>query len=155
MDNDLSALEDWAGALLSKLDPAARRAAATDIGRELRRSQQKRIREQKNPDGSPFEPRKPRLARDGGPLRQKKGRIKRQMFIKLRTARFFKVKNDATGVTLGFSGRVSRLARVHQEGQRSVVALGKTYQYPIRQLLGLTAAELEMIRDKLLEHLTR
>jgi phage virion morphogenesis protein len=155
MADDLTALEDWAGALLMQLNAPARRAAASDIGRELRRSQQKRIREQRNPDGSPFEPRKPRLARDGTPLRQKKGRIKRQMFMKLRTARFFKVKNDAAGVVIGFSGRVSRLARVHQEGQRSKVAQGQTYQYPVRQLLGLTAADREMIRDKLLEHLTR
>jgi phage virion morphogenesis protein len=154
--DDLSAIEDWASTLLAGLTPAARRAAATDIGRELRRSQQKRIREQRNPDGSPFEPLKPRLGRDGAPLRDKKGRIKKKMFAKLRTARFFKVKNDAAGVTLGFSGRIARLARVHQDGEAAeVVPGGPSYQYPIRQLLGLTAAEREMIRDKLLEHLTR
>lgn len=154
--DDLNAIEDWAGTLLARLTPAARRAAATDIGRELRRSQQKRIREQRNPDGSTFERRKPRLVMENGRLREKQGRIKKQMFAKLRTARFFKVKNDAAGVTLGFSGRIARLARVHQDGATAKVAPGgPSYQYPVRQLLGLTAADREMIRDKLLEHLTR
>lgn len=154
--DDLSAIEDWASTLLAGLTPAARRAAATDIGRELRRSQQKRIREQRNPDGTTFERRKPRLMMENGRLREKKGRIKKQMFTKLRTARFFKVKNDATGVTLGFSGRIARLARVHQDGGSAKVAPGgPSYQYPIRQLLGLTAADRQMIRDKLLEHLNR
>lgn len=154
--DDLSALEDWAGALLAKLDPAGRRAAAADIGKTLRRSQQQRIRDQRNADGSAFETRKPRLVMEKGRLREKQGRIKKQMFTKLRTARFFKVQNDATGVAIGFSGRVARLARIHQEGERAVVAQGgPSYQYPVRQLLGITTAERTMIRDKLLDYLTR
>lgn len=152
---DLHALEDWAGALLARLGPDERRTVATDIARELRRSQQKRIREQRNPDGSTFEARKRRLVMENGRLREKQGRIKRQMFMKLRTARFFKVKNDAAGVAIGFSGRIARLARVHQDGELSQVAAdGPSYQYPVRQLLGLTAADREMIRDRLLAHLS-
>ncbi|MET0322537.1 MAG: phage virion morphogenesis protein [Duganella sp.] len=152
--DDLSALEDWAGALLARMEPAARRAVASDIGKTLRRSQQARIRAQQNPDGSQFEPRKTRQVMERGRLREKKGRIKREMFTKLRTAKFFKNKNDASGVTVGFAGRIARLARIHQEGERSpVVQSGPAYQYPVRQLLGLTPAERDMIRDKLMDHL--
>ncbi len=154
--DDLSALEDWAGALLAKLDPAGRRAAAADIGKALRRSQQQRIREQRNPDGAAFEARKPRQVMEKGRLREKQGRIKRQMFTKLRTSRFFKIQNDAAGVAIGFSGRVARLARIHQEGERAPVTEGgPSYQYPVRQLLGVTDAERTLIRDRLLELLTR
>lgn len=153
--DDLSALEDWAGALLANMDPAARRKVAVDVGRQLRRSQQKRIAAQRNPDGSAYEPRKARRDR-AGQLRQKAGRIKRKaMFAKLRTARFLKVEATGDGVAIGFTGRAMRLARVHQDGETSSVARGKRYTYPIRQLLGLTDADREMIRDALMEHLAR
>jgi phage virion morphogenesis protein len=89
-------------------------------------------------------------------LREKEGRIKRRaMFAKLRTARYFKVETSSEGLAIGFSGRAARLARVHQEGASSDVAPGRSYKYPVRQLLGFTPAEREMIRDKLLEHITR
>jgi phage virion morphogenesis protein len=155
--DELSALEDWAGALLAKLEPAARRQAAVDIARELRRSQQARIASQRNPDGTAFEPRKARQVMKSKKLREKAGRIKRRaMFAKMRTARFFKVETDSSGLAIGFSGRIARLARIHQEGLASEVeAGGPVYQYPIRQLLGFSQAERDLIRDKLLEHLAK
>lgn len=155
--DDLSALEEWAGALLAQLDPAARRQVAVDVARELRRSQQKRIAEQRNPDGTAYEARKPRLFLRNARLREKQGRIKRRaMFAKLRTARYLKIETDSNGLAVGFAGRAARLARVHQEGQNSEVAPGgKSYKYPVRQLLGFTDADREMIRDKLLAHLAR
>lgn len=154
--DDLTALEEWAGALLSQMDPAARRKVAVDVGRELRRSQQKRIAEQKNPDGTAYDPRKPRMVLRNARLREKDGRIKRRakMFMKLRLARFLKVETDSSGLAIGFAGRAARLARVHQDGETSEVERGgASYRYPVRQLLGFTDAEREMIRDKLLEHL--
>lgn len=148
--DDLTALEEWAGALLSRLDPAARRKIAVDVARELRRSQQKRIKEQRNPDGSAYEARRPRLRERGGRVKQK------AMFAKLRTARFLKIETNGSGLGIGFVGRVARLARIHQEGQTSEVQRGgPSHAYPVRQLLGLTNADREMIRDKLLEQLTR
>lgn len=155
--DDLSAIEDWAGTLLSQLSPAERRKVAVDVGRELRRSQQKRIAQQRNPDGEPYEPRKRRLFLRDARLRQKEGRIKRRaMFAKLRTASYLKIEADSDGIAIGFAGRAARVARVHQEGQTSVVTRGgKSYKYPVRQLLGFTAADREMIRDKLLEQLAR
>lgn len=147
--DDLTAIEEWAETLLAKLSPGARRAAAVDIGRELRRRQKDRIGAQLNPDGSAFAPRKPRI-------RGKQGRIKRRaMFAKLRTAKYLKLETDSNGLALGFSGRAARLALVHQQGGSGEVAPGRSYQYPVRQLLGFTESDREMIRDKLLEHVTR
>lgn len=142
-------MEDWAGALLSKLEPSARRKLNQAIARDLRRSQQQRIAAQRNPDGTPFAPRKPRQ-----PLRAKQGRIKRQMFTKLRQAKHLKLQSTASSITLAFLGRTARLARVHQYGLRDRPGRGAPdVQYAQRQLLGLTDADLNMVRDKLLQHL--
>lgn len=146
----LARLETWAAPLLQKLAPAARRHLARQIGMLLRRSQAQRIARQENPDGTPYTPRKA-----PGRLRGKRGRIKRRaMFSKLRTARHLKVRTGAAGVAVGFTGRVARIARVHQEGVRDQVHPGgPTVRYPRRELLGFADADLKMIRDKLIEHL--
>lgn len=149
--DELQALEQWAGALLARMDPARRRAVAMDVGRALRRSQQTRIAAQKNPEGTPYEPRKPRQVAQGGTLRTRAGRIK--LFVKMRTAKHMKLAVEDGGVSVGFSGRVARLARIHQDGETAEVARGRSYSYPVRKLLGLTQQERDMIRDKLLASL--
>ncbi|MCY1283154.1 phage virion morphogenesis protein [compost metagenome] len=148
MADDLKALENWAGALLAKLSAAERRKLTGEISRELRRSQQQRIAAQRNPDGSAYAPRKPRK------LRGKEGRIKRQMFAKLRQAKHLKLQNDPGGIAIGFLGRTARLARVHQYGLRDRPGRNSAdVQYDTRELLGFSDDDLELIRDRLLEHL--
>ena len=152
--SELQALEKWAGGLLAQLSSAARRTAMRDVARELRRSQQARIASQRNPDESGYEPRKARVAR-GKKLLEKKGRIKRAaMFAKLRTARFLRTEVDTMGLAIGFAGRVSRVARVHQYGLTDHVApRGVEYKYPARALLGFSNKDHELIRNILLNHL--
>jgi len=154
--SELQSLEKWSDGLLAQLSPAARRTAMRDVARELRRSQQARIASQRNPDESAYEPRKARAAK-GKKLREKKGRIKRAaMFAKLRTARFLNIEADAMGLAVGFAGRVSRVARVHQYGLTDRVAPhGVEYRYPVRALLGFTDADRGLIRDMLLNHITK
>ena len=150
MTDNLHALEDWAGVLLARLEPGARRQLNQQIGRELRRSQQQRVASQRNPDGTAYAPRKPRK------LRGKVGRIKRQMFSKLRQARHLKLRSTADAIAVSFMGRVARIARVHQYGLRDRPERGQAeVQYERRELLGFTDADLELIRDQLLQHLTR
>lgn len=149
MADDLSALEDWAGALLNRLQPAQRRKLNQTIARDLRRSHQQRIGAQRNPDGTPYAPRKPREQ-----LRAKQGRVKRKMFTKLRQARYLKLQSDASSIVIGFLVRTSRLARIHQYGLRDRPGRNAAdVQYARRQLLGFTPQELETIRDQLLDHL--
>ncbi len=152
MADDLRALEDWAGALLNQLQPKERRQVTQTIARELRRRQQLRIGAQRNPDGTPYAPRKPRQQ-----LRAKAGRIKqRKMFAKLRTARYLRLQSDASSIAIGFAGRLSRIARVHQYGLRDKPGRNSSdIQYQRRELLGLSDDDLEMIRDQLLQHLVR
>ncbi len=78
-------------ALIANLSLQARRQLGRKIGQALRKRQSNRIARQQNPDGSAFEPRKPRKEF------RKKGRIKRKaMFAKLRTARHLKVRSMVT-----------------------------------------------------------
>lgn len=153
--NELSAVEAWAGSLLARLSPAARRKATRDIARELRRSQQARIAEQKNPDGTGYEPRKIRSGRKK--VRDKRGRIARTaMFTRLRTARWIAIETSDRELAVGFTGRVARLARVHHFGEKSTIAPGRSeHQYPARALLSLTDIERDMIREHLLKHILR
>ncbi|WP_442783677.1 phage virion morphogenesis protein [Collimonas fungivorans] len=152
MSDDLHALETWAGALLAKLQPGQRRAVTRKIAQELRRSQAQRIASQQAPDGATYAARKQRKD-----LRGKKGRIKRQkaaMFNKVRTTKYLKTTQDENQLSVGFLGRVARIARVHQEGLTDKVAKkGPTYHYPARSLLGFSAADQASIRDSLLRHL--
>ncbi|XMB47216.1 phage virion morphogenesis protein [Pseudomonas fluorescens] len=151
MASNLEALEDWAGVLLARLEPGERSKLARIIGQELRRSQQKRVVAQQNPDGSKFAPRKQRN------LRGKQGRIRRKlaMFKKLRTASYLKVRGDSNAVTVGFTGRIARIARVHQYGLKDRAESGAPdVRYEQREVLGFTEADIDLIRDSLLTHLT-
>jgi len=151
MTNRLEALEDWAAGLLRQLEPASRNRLAHSLGQTLRHSQQQRIVAQRNPDGSKYSPRKQRN------LRGKQGRVKRKvaMFFKLRTARFLKVQRDANATSVGYIGRIIRIAKVHQYGLNDRAERGApNVAYDQRQILGLTKPELDMIRDCLLSHLT-
>ena len=149
MANDLEALEDWAGVLLSKLEPTARSKLARSLAQKLRRSQQQRVKQQRNPDGSPYTARKPR------DLKGKKGRIKRRakMFQKLPKASYMKAKGDGQSITIGFTGRVARIARVHQYGLKDrAEANAPAVRYEQREVLGFTKADLKFIRDRLLSY---
>ena len=152
MSEDLRALESWAGALLAKLQPAQRRAINYKVAIDLRRSQAQRIKSQQAPDGAAYSTRKKRKE-----LRGKSGRIKRQkaeMFSKIRTARYLKVKASGDQLEVGFVSRVARVARVHQFGEEDRVSpRGPTYSYPARPLLGFSEADRALVRDSLLKHL--
>lgn len=150
MTNRLETLEDWAAGLLGQLEPASRNKLARSIGQALRRSQQQRIIVQRNPDGSRYAPRKQRN------LRGKQGRVKRkvQMFQKLRTASFLKVQGDGNAISVGFTGRIARIAKVHQYGLKDQVERdAPNVKYSKRELLGFTEGDLDLIRDALLMHL--
>lgn len=150
MNNDLNRLEQWATPLLQQLEPAQRRNLARNIGRELRRRQQQRIRDQKNPDGSAFAPRKIQQDAQG-----RTGRLRRRaMFMKIRQNKYLKSKATAGSVSVGFFGRVAKIARVHQYGLRDRVRRGgPDIRYEQRELLGFSQSDIDMITDQLTAHI--
>lgn len=148
MDN-LHKVDEWLAALLTNLEPAARQRMMRELAQELRRNQQQNIRLQRNPDGSGYEPRKVTA-------RTKKGRIKRQMFAKLRTAKYLKTAASAESASVQFEGTVQRMARVHHYGLRDRVSPnGTAIRYAERRLLGITNEAGTLIREKLLQWITR
>lgn len=151
MAQDLHELADWLNALLTQASPAQVRVINRRVGYELRRSQSDRIAAQKNPDGTPYVPRKATSKN----LRAKKGSVrKRAMFARLRTLRFLKVDARAEDVAVVFRGRAGGIATVHQYGDRHVSArTGRVIVTPQRELLGLTDAEMTMLEDAYLRHL--
>lgn len=118
------------------------------LAQELRRTQQQNIRMQRNPDGSSYEPRRVTA-------RSKKGRIKRQMFAKLRTTKYLRTAASSDSVSVQFEGKVQRIARVHHYGLRDRVSRkGPEVRYAERRLLGVND-EAEMItRDIFFRYLS-
>ena len=111
-----------------------------ELAQELRRNQQNNIRLQRNPDGSGYEPRKVTA-------RTKKGRIKRQMFAKIRTGKYLKTAASADSASVQFAGKVQRIAHVHHYGLRDRVSRnGLEVRYAKRNLLGFS------IEAKMLTH---
>lgn len=147
--DDLQRVDDWLAALLANLEPAARNRMMRQLAQELRRSQQQNIRLQRNPDGTTFEPRRVTA-------RSKKGRIKRQMFAKLRTTKYLKTAATADSASVQFDGKVQRIARVHHYGLRDRVRRnGPEARYPARLLLGVNDVIEELTRDTLLRWIIR
>ncbi|CAI9413588.1 phage virion morphogenesis protein [Lelliottia sp. T2.26D-8] len=140
MDN-LHKVDAWLAALLANLEPAARQRMMRELAQELRRNQQQNIRLQRNPDGSGYEPRKVTA-------RTKKGRIKRQMFTKLRTAKYLKTAASADSASVQFAGKVQRIARVHHYGLRDRVRRnGPEILYSKRHLLGINNEVVSITHD--------
>ncbi|QXB23301.1 phage virion morphogenesis protein [Lelliottia amnigena] len=140
MDN-LHKVDEWLAALLANLEPAARQRMMRELAQELRRNQQNNIRLQRNPDGSGYEPRKVTA-------RTKKGRIKRQMFTKLRTAKYLQTAASAESASVQFAGKVQRIARVHHYGLRDRVSRnGPEALYPKRHLLGINTDAVSITRE--------
>lgn len=131
-------------ALIAALSPAGRRRMTVDIAKTLRQKQQQRIKAQVAPDGTPFTPRKRQ------PIKGKKNRVKREMFAKLRTNRYMKASGDDSSAAVEFTGKVQRIARVHQSGLKDKPGRDSPgVQYPERQLLGLDEDSIQLIEEKL------
>lgn len=147
--SELTQLEERLTGLIASLSPAARRKMATEIAKKLRTSQQQRIKRQQAPDGTPY------AARKCQPVRSKKGRIKREMFAKLRTNRYMKARSSDSAAVVEFTGRVQRMARVHQFGLKDRPNRHSQYvKYPERQLLGVRQKDEMLINSLILKYLT-
>jgi phage virion morphogenesis protein len=89
----------------------------------------------------------------GGRLRRRGSLRRRAMFRRLATSRFLKTGTDDASFWVGFSGKVSQIADVHQHGLRDRPSLrAKAVTYAKRELLGATPADRERMLDLLYDH---
>ncbi|HHX3711208.1 TPA: phage virion morphogenesis protein [Citrobacter freundii] len=148
--SELTPFDDKLAGLIGALSPVSRRRLAAEIAKELRRSQQQRIKQQKAPDGTPYQKRKRQ------PLRTKSGRIKRAMFQKLRTSRYMKASGRNDTAVVEFTGKVQRIARVHQYGLKDRPNPHvQDVQYPERQLLGFSSEDKLQVEGIVINCLTK
>ncbi|MEA5103094.1 phage virion morphogenesis protein [Pantoea sp. S18] len=146
--SDLQLVNDRLNALIGNLSPSSRKEMARNIAKKLRASQQQNIKRQQAPDRTPFKPRKAQ------PIRSKKGRVKREMFAKLRTAKYMKARATSDKAVIEFVGNVQRMVRVHQYGLRDRPSRGgKDMQYIARPLLGVSKIDEMMIFNTILSAL--
>lgn len=146
--SELTALQERLAGLIASLSPAARRQMAVEVAKKLRTSQQQRIKRQQAPDGTPY------AARKRQPVRSKKGRIKREMFAKLRTSRFMKAKGSDSAAVVEFTGKVQRMARVHQYGLKDRPNRNsRDVQYESRPLLGYSSSDLQKVESLIMDAL--
>lgn len=147
--NEFDEFQNRLGHLIGNLSPSAVRQLAASAAKRLRTSQQQNIKRQQSPDGTPFKPRKEQ------PLRGKRGRIKREMFAKLRTAKYLKAKGVNGDAVVEFAGSVQRLARVHHYGLRDRPSRGaKAVTYEARPLIGISDADRQAIEDEITRYLS-
>ncbi|CAX58631.1 phage tail protein [Erwinia billingiae Eb661] len=147
MDN-LQQVDAWLAALLNQLEPAQRSRMLRKVARDVRKIQQTNITAQRAPDGTAWEPK--RIT-----ARTKKGRIRRKMFTKLKTAKYLKAYANANQAEVSFTGQVLRLARVHHYGLRDKVnRKGTEIKYAQRPLLGVNVGVTISINEILLQWLS-
>ncbi len=148
--NNFERLEDWSRTLLKSLDTSSRIRLLRIMAQALRRTNQRRITSQHNPDGSAWQ------ARKNSRLKDKKGRIKKQakMMMGLRAAKHMKAYSYSHGLCVGFShdDRTTRIARVHHYGLRERIGQ-RNIQYPARQLLGITDSDIHMLENIIIKHI--
>jgi phage virion morphogenesis protein len=147
--NEFKPFDDRLAGLIAALSPANRRRMAADIAKTLRTRQQHRIKTQKAPDGTPYAARKRQL------VRAKKGRVKREMFVKLRTNRFMKATGRDDAAVVEFAGKVQRMAKVHQYGFKDRPnPRSQDVQYPKRPLFGFNRRDKQLIDELIIKHLS-
>ncbi|MGV4173948.1 phage virion morphogenesis protein [Citrobacter freundii] len=146
--SELNPFENRLTALIAALSPAGRRNLSAEIAKTLRQQQQQRIKAQRAPDGTPYEERRPQT------IKGKKGRVKREMFAKLRTSRYMKARGDESAAAVEFTGKVQRIARVHQYGLRDKPGQNsQAVLYPVRPLLGFSESDRQIIETAIIHHL--
>lgn len=147
--NDFKPFDDKLAALIAALSPTARRRMAADIAKTLRTRQQRRIKTQKAPDGTPY------AARKRQPVKAKKSRVKREMFAKLRTSRFMKASAGNDAAVVEFTGKVQRMVNVHQYGLKDKPGRNSApVQYDARPLVGFSDDDRQVVEEIIISKLS-
>ncbi len=154
--SDLDKIEPWMGGILAQLKPAKRKKLSMKIGRAIRARNAKRIRLNKEPDGSAMakRKRKKRIKTKNGKV-QKSGR----MFRKIGKAKSLRINAAPDSVEVGFDNpNVADTAAAHHFGEVGYVGRtpkGKIIKtkYTPRPLLGFNDRDMDEVTEELLNHL--
>lgn len=122
-------LDHWLDQIALRLEPTQRRELMRRLAQGLRVHQRDRIKQQRDPDGNRFIPRK----------RNQIGNKKRQGALFQNIGKQIKTEYSADHAAVGFGGRTATVAEVHQQGKTIEPSrYAKATNYPIRALVGFS-----------------
>ncbi|MFX5720532.1 phage virion morphogenesis protein, partial [Acinetobacter baumannii] len=76
------------------------------------------------------------------------------MFSRIKSNTHLKVLSNSESIAVGFIGRVSRIAKVHQYGLRDrATRSAPDTVYPKRELLGFTDKEINLVESSFIKHI--
>ncbi len=151
--DDLDKIAPWAESFINSLSPKEQKALYRKVALALRKQNQKRISAQQSPDGEKWEPRKKRIDKEG---KQKDRKVAKQkkMMLGLRKAKHMKIQANNNGASVGYAGRVSKIARTHHYGlTEQDKVTGNSIKYPERQLLGVSEVDERVLFEVVLRQL--
>lgn len=132
-------LNHWLDQIALRLEPGQRRELMRRLAQGLRVRHRDRIKQQRDPDGYRFIPRK----------RNQIGRIKRQGALFQNIGKQLKTEYSSDHAAVGFGGRTAFVASVHQEGKNiKPNKFAKATQYPIRKLVGFSKDDIKWIHEQ-------
>ena len=120
-------LDNWLDQIALRLEPTQRRELMRRLAQGLRVRTRDRIKQQRDPDGHRFIPRK----------RNQIGNKKRQGALFQNIGKQIKTEYSADHAAVGFGGRTAVIAEEHQQGKTIKPSrYAKATNYPILALVG-------------------
>lgn len=133
-------LEHWLDQIALRLEPAQRRELMRRLAQGLRVRHRDRIKQQRDPDGHRFIPRK----------RNQIGNKKRQGALFQKIGKELKTEYSADHAAIGFGGWTASIAEVHQQGKTIKPShYAKPTNYPIRTLVGFSEDDKKWVERKI------
>ncbi|RJL74502.1 phage virion morphogenesis protein [Acinetobacter radioresistens] len=140
-----SGLAHWLDQIAVRLEPDQRRELMRRLAQGLRVRHRDRIKQQRDPGGNRFIPRK----------REQIGSKKRQGALFQNIGKQLKTEYSADHAAVGFGGRTATIASIHQEGKTIKPSRNaKATSYPIRELVGFSNDDEKWIRSEIQKFLS-
>ena len=132
-------LDHWLDQIALRLEPTKRRELMRRLAQGLRVRTRDRIKQQRDPDGHRFIPRK----------RNQIGNKKRQGALFQNIGKQIKTEYSADHAAVGFGGRTAIVAEVHQQGKTIKPSrYAKANNYPTRALVNFSQDDEKWIEKK-------
>ena len=136
----ISGLRHWLDQVELQLDPSQKQVLMRKLAQGLRVRFKDRIKQQRDPNGSRFIPRK----------RNQIGNIKRSGTLFKKFGQKLKTEYSSNHASVGFGGRDATVAIVHQEGRTIRPSKNaKSTAYPVRQLVGFSQDDEQWIQREI------
>ena len=133
-----SGLDHWLDQIALRLEPTQRRELMRRLAQGLRVRTRDRIKQQRDPDGNRFIPRK----------RNQIGNKKHQGALFQNIGKQLKTEYSADYAAVGFGGRTATVAETHQQGKTIKPSrYAKATNYPIRALVGFSQDDEKWMRE--------